>query len=382
MSNMKEAILQTAKTFEQALDGISKVAIVFDDDPDGISAAALLSKFLKSKNITVTGLSLTKYSILSDQFKKKTEDVECIIFADVCLFNSCNIAEFTTWCEKNKKSSITFDHHKSSNEPKDVSYPGTYFNSGDLQDIVPANRYCTSKLVFDVLLTLDPEIKKFAWLACIGVLGDYAHDTWKKIIQFAISFENQNMEDTDTEYLIPKNQDEFRGSIFGKVSDLTYFGASKGESMTIYHTFVNSEKFKEVITFLQQYKPIGEEIQDYVENLKYMIKNTPHKNKGELQVFEVEVKSQHNILIPVMNHMAEEQADVLIIGYAVKGTVAKVLTRLANKTLDLPSIFKQAAKGNTAIQIGGSPVGAIATMPKELLKTFKNAIYEVLETNE
>ena len=83
-----------------------------------------------------------------------------------------------------------------------------------------------------------------------------------------------------------------------------------------------------------------------------------------------------------MNHMAEEQPDVLIMGYATKGDESKLLCRLANKKLDLPAIFKEAAKGDKQIKTGGSPVGGGATMPKELLKTFKNNIYEVLEKHD
>jgi single-stranded DNA-specific DHH superfamily exonuclease len=379
---MKEIILQAAKEFEQALTGISKVAIVFDDYPDGICAAALLTRFLKSKNITVTGLSLAKYPILSEPFTKKVLETECIIFADICLYNSCKVEKLKKWSEENKISIITFDHHKSINEPEGAIHPGTYFNTGDMQKVVPSNRYCTSKLVFDILNTIDPEIKKFAWIASIGILGDYAHDTWKKIIQFAISQENKNLEDNQLEHSMPATQDEFRGSIFGKISDLIYFGVAKGDSMTIYHTIIKCENLNTANTFLQQYKPIGEEIKDYVENLKYMIKNTPHENPNELQIFEVEIKSQYDILISAMNHMAEEEPNVLIIGFTVKGTTAKVLTRLANQKLYLPEIFKEAAKGNDLIKTGGSPVGAGAKMPKELLKTFKNAIYEVLEKHD
>lgn len=376
---MKEAIIKAAEEYKAVLATAKKVAIIFDDDPDGICSAGLLSKHLGPTH-SISGFSTSKVDLLGPDAEKTFKNFDCIIITDVVIENQYNLEALEQWFIEQKKTLVYFDHHK--HEQK-VPF-GLQIHAAEIQDKVPIDRYCCSKLVFDILIYLEPEMKRFAWMASIGVIGDCAHDVWKKVILYALSVENEKIHDSDKLYDIPSTPDKFRSCVFGKASDLIFLGDTKGDSVQMFYSLFKAEDFTNFYKFLQQYKPIAEEIKDYVENLTYMLQNTPKKDPNELQIFEVEVKSQYNILRASMNKMAEAEPTVLVIGYATRGDTARILTRYGAKTMDLVTIFIKTAnllKNPDKLTHGGSPVGAGATMPKDMLKTFKNKLYEVLAEN-
>jgi nanoRNase/pAp phosphatase (c-di-AMP/oligoRNAs hydrolase) len=155
-----------------SLDLLKRVAIVSDNDQDGLTAAVQMKLFFDSKKIESKVFFYDHYtkmfSLPKDYFFEFNP--EKTIFLDL---NEGFVATILDTIGTKAGPCLIIDHHQSSlitNSPfRMVTVKPHSFSS------VEASRYPASKMVHDLFKGKD-------WVCAIGVIGDFAHEQWSDFL--------------------------------------------------------------------------------------------------------------------------------------------------------------------------------------------------------
>ncbi len=155
-----------------SIDSLKRVAIVADNDQDGLTAAVQMKLFFDSKKVDSRVFFYDHYS-KSFSFPKSfffEFNPEKTIFLDL---NEGFISDILSDIGTKAGPCLIIDHHQSSlitNAPfRTVVIKPHSFSS------VEPSRYPTSKMVHDLFNGKD-------WICSIGVIGDFAHEQWSDFL--------------------------------------------------------------------------------------------------------------------------------------------------------------------------------------------------------
>ncbi len=155
-----------------SLDLLKRVAIVSDNDQDGLTAAVQMKLFFDSRKIESKVFFYDHYtkrfSFPLDYFY--SFNPEKTIFLDL---NEGFVSDILTDIGTKAGPCLIIDHHQSSlitNSPfRTVVIKPHSFSK------VEASRYPASKMVYDLFNGKD-------WVCAIGVIGDFAHEQWSDFL--------------------------------------------------------------------------------------------------------------------------------------------------------------------------------------------------------
>ena len=168
LSNTTNKILQFLE-----LEKGKRIAIVSDNDADGITAAVQLKLFLDSKQVEsmiffydhyTKGFSYPKQSFL--QFSP-----EKTIFLDL---SDGFVSDIIVELGNATGPFVDIDHHQRE-VVRGNAFKSIVIKPGSFSSIEPS-KYPASKMVFDLFGGKD-------WICSIGVIGDFAMDTWGEFLK-------------------------------------------------------------------------------------------------------------------------------------------------------------------------------------------------------
>lgn len=166
----KSLFLTTLKKIDEflALDSLKRVAIVSDNDQDGLTAAVQMKLFFDSKKIESKVFFYDHYT-KNFSFPKSfffEFNPEKTIFLDL---NEGFVSDILEEIGPKAGPCLIIDHHQSSlitNAP----FRMVIVKPHSFSKVEPS-RYPASKMVYDLFRGKD-------WVASIGVIGDFAHEQW------------------------------------------------------------------------------------------------------------------------------------------------------------------------------------------------------------
>ncbi len=178
------------KKFIKQLNGKNRVAIIYDSDPDGLTAAVITSKAVErirgKKPELVFFQAHATVSLQDNSIQKlKKNKINRLIILDLAVDQD---AKQIKKAEKICKI-LVLDHHKSY---QSISSKKTTLIKASSLSFMEPSKYATSKMAFDLFSEVT-NISDLKWLACIGLMGDYCVKAWKKFFDQAF-FENNTSE--------------------------------------------------------------------------------------------------------------------------------------------------------------------------------------------
>ena len=382
MNGIEESITDAAQKVAAFLSSFNakKVAIFYDDDPDGICSGTLLEHFFTKKGYEI----VRRYHFseknlpFSESFKKDLEksEAELLVFTDYCISGFGFYEAYKSFIESTTIPILIFDHHQDTAKYTDDTKRIVYLNSNIIQNEISGSQYCCSKFVYDIITKLDETHKKYRWLAAIGIIGDTNYIQWGDFIKELISSENKKIE---KEIIIPHEPEDYNLTPYGKASAYIFFGIAKGDVAKIYKIIQTSPTVFVALEKLKQYEVVKREVYDYVENYEYLIKMHPKTDK-EFQVAEIEIKSNATIGSIVANIISAKFPETIFFIYHIREDgFAYINVRLQKGSINLGTIMKKCAQQFEHANGGGHKEAAGARIPEEHFKSFRNHIYGALE---
>jgi oligoribonuclease NrnB/cAMP/cGMP phosphodiesterase (DHH superfamily) len=161
--------LTTQIALKNALKGLKSVAIGYHPDADGISATAILVKYLQKNDMQRKAMDF--YPVDSVQRTFEREHLEDILAkkrdAIVCIDYSVTRYEQLYFLSKKFKNVIYIDHHRYQKELEKIPY--LYINSTQFLQLTQPQLFTASKLMNSLLYDTSND-----WLELTGLDGDIA----------------------------------------------------------------------------------------------------------------------------------------------------------------------------------------------------------------
>ncbi len=187
--------VEAFREFVENIGAGEKILVIYHPDPDGVSSAALLLRFLKKrvKDVVLSTLNQGEKVAITPETIRKAEldgysriitldlNVESDVSTLKLLASKCN-------------EMLVIDHHVSTGELKKKDGNITYISAYHVDEKF-ASSYPAAKLLYDLISYLDKTIKKFAWISAIGIYGDCAETVWKEFMDDVLEEFKIKMED-------------------------------------------------------------------------------------------------------------------------------------------------------------------------------------------
>ncbi len=328
--------------------------IVCHTDSDGLTAAAQLSIFLKSRGVGVNMILGSPERLRHANFWRKLKN-DLVFFVDI----PADQAADELIRLSNKANIVIIDHHKISRDMNSDSIIHYH------REFLGVDKYYpSSKQVYDLFGGVD-------WMACIGLIGDYGGKEWKDFIN-----------SVHKRYGFPPCRDEnCFDSPFAKYDQLISSARmARGDEgcLKVYSILVDSkdwEDFKEKATALEA---VAKRVNDYIEHIKadYEYNKEVHK-KQELVFYEL-VNPKYRIGSALATIISTSEPHRTIIMLIHKDPIINVNLRRQDGAYDMSKLAKECATefGGAG---GGHRQAAGATISAEHLKDFKECVMKKLD---
>ncbi len=154
------------------INSVKRIAVVSDNDQDGLTASVQMKKFLDSKKIENKIFFYDHYSkslnISVNEFIKFAP--ERTIFLDL---SDGLISDALLQIGKHTAPFLVIDHHQSE-VIRNNSFRCLVIKPVTFSKVTPS-KYPTSKMVCDLFYCAD-------WVASIGIIGDFAFEEWNDFL--------------------------------------------------------------------------------------------------------------------------------------------------------------------------------------------------------
>ena len=326
-----------------------RIAIIADNDEDGITAAVNMTLFLRKKHKVKAYFfdrHLAKEKFVED-FRAFAPDKTIFLdlggdFVEEVLEE---VAEYT-------KEFVSIDHHNGVKK-----YAGAKFEclkiDPDLFSEVEPSKYAVSKMVYDLFGGKD-------WLAAIGVIGDSAVDQWKDFV-----------DDVQKKYSLTFEQ--LFEIMLTIVSIRTQHRGMRDELYNYFCEIDSPEKIFET-DFYKLKKEFDGKLAEVRADYEINAERFP-----ELDLVFYYAKC--NVINPVINPLAKEYRGTTIIFYKKIGELINVSLRRGDYKVNLPEMIKFATVKEPNASGGGHIPASGASMPASYLETFKERVKIYLKEN-
>ncbi len=329
------------------LDEPKKIAIIADNDEDGITAALNMVLFLKDRHNVKT------YFFDRHLAKEKFAEDLRLFSPDKTIFLDLGgdfVEEALTDIADYTKEFVSIDHH---NGVK--TYAGAKFEflkiDPDLFSKVDPSKYAVSKMVFDIFGGND-------WATAVGIIGDSAAEQWKEFIdevrdKYALTFE-QLFDIMSTIVTIRTQHRGMRDELFNylcvidspeKIFETDFYKLKKEFDKTLEEVRVDYEKN-------------AERFPEY-DLVFYFAKD--------------------NIVNPIINPLAKQNKNLTIIFYKKVGGLVNLSLRRGDFKVNLPELIKYAISEEPSASGGGHVPASGASFPAPYLETFKERVKTYLK---
>ncbi|HLP79485.1 MAG TPA: DHHA1 domain-containing protein [Acidobacteriota bacterium] len=200
------------------------LAVIYDDDPDGICAAAIFYQTLKKlglQNIFIfpkaEETKVFTQEFLQRLYDEKVKTIFCLDFDPI----SWNMFQAPS-LEVLPFGLVIIDHHKDMTKVYDKSvsmYNRLFIHPSNVSNCDNPSQYCTSKLTYDICKNVA-RIDELEWKILPGMIGDMNIIAWSQYIQ-SQALKHGISIDTS-------RKDAFFESPFGQFGAIVAFEAAKG----------------------------------------------------------------------------------------------------------------------------------------------------------
>ncbi|MFA6268350.1 MAG: DHHA1 domain-containing protein [archaeon] len=322
------------------LNQTKRIAIISDNDPDGMTSAVQMKKFLDSKKV---GNKVFFYDHYSNSLSSPNDifakfSPEKTIFLDL---NEGFISDVLLQIGKFTGPFLVIDHHQAG-VIRNNSYRCIVIKPASFTDIQPS-RYPVSKMVHDLFGGND-------WVCEIGVIGDFAFEQWADFLR-----------KTEKKY-------NFSYAKFKELDDLvTCITSQYPEKMISLFEFICSAKnpkdllHSEFFAFKKLFdSKLAEQIKKFEESAECF-------NDVQICFFQGEVRFSSKL----SNLISIKNPSKVIVIFEQPGELIKCSIRRQDFKVSCNDLAKAAVSGTPLGKGGGHIPAAGATFPKEYLDEFK-----------
>jgi len=329
------------------LDSPKKIAIVADNDEDGITATVNLFLFLKNEGHTVLPLFFDRH-LVKEEFSSMMKEFlpEKTIFLDL---GSDFVEEALEDISKYTGEFVSIDHHKGEINYKNAKHSYLFIHPSQFSKI-DSSKYPVSKMVYDIFGGKN-------WVAATGVVGDSSADCWKK---FLISVQK--------EYSISyKEIDEVTQTIVAVRTQ------DRGKRDELFEYFCKIDDPKQI--FKSDFYKLKKNFDKKIESIKKDYeKNVEKFNKSNFEVYF----SKEGIVNPIINPLAKEYPSKTFMVYKEIAGMCNASFRRGDYKINLPDMISFSLKGIPNSAGGGHVPAAGASFPKKHFSVFMERVISYL----
>ncbi len=328
---MPKINLTQAREFIDKISSKDKVAVIFDNDADGLCSGAIMYSFCEKKDADVKGFPFTRGS--STINKDILKDFNKIVITDI---GPGLIKDFLE--ELKEKKILYVDHH-----PKDFEIPDEVLEYRSLAD--KGNYFPSSRSAYEI--TGEKE-----WLGVIGTICDYGHK-YPENIQFINDFLGEEKLEFE----------EFEEKFVYVLSNfLLYFNDKPLEAFEILKKI---ESYKEIKNLEKYSRPVQKEINKILRDFENEIEKI-----GKINYFFFEPK--FNVKSVVTSMISSKNSDEVFI-FAVPSSKDKISisARHQNGKINMANLLKECTKDFEWKTAGGHKQASGASILKKDLEKFK-----------
>ncbi|MFH1390785.1 MAG: DHH family phosphoesterase [Candidatus Diapherotrites archaeon] len=354
----KEEYLEKFDSIVKGFSADDKIALVHDLDADGVSAGAIAYNAIKqitgNNPLLITQRFKTMELLPETLEKLKKEKVQKLIIVD---FAAEQNKEALLKADSIVDEILVIDHHK---DYGSEGLKNTFIIKAQNINDLDSSKYSASKLVYD-LFSRHVNLKKYSWIASVGLMGDNQLKQWGSFVQIAISNNNSSIEEFFSVVVI--------------ISAVETLAPEKLGELLLFYANVSSPK-----------EIINSKFSGYVETLNNQIDEIMKKFNSDKELFDeqnlvwFEFKSQTNIKSVVINKVSNEMFPnkTIIFVQDKGGDFVSFSVRRQDFKVKTNELLENAVEGFENAGAGGHIPAAAGRIKKKDLPEFKKRIIEAL----
>lgn len=323
-----------------------KKIFVYHRDSDGVTSTALLLRYFPADSFSLEYANLdsgTVYTILEKR-------PEVVVLLDLAVDQYWeNIKEL-----EKKADVLMIDHHLFD---RDLNSDKTLYINPRLKEkgIYLSNSY----LIYHLLKKMGKPVEKLSWIAGIGVIGDFAFEEGKDVLE--------DVKKTNPDFVEGKPRESRLGLAEKLISSAITLRGEKGSEkvLEILLKTDNFEDFEKNEQLIKWNTEVEEEVNRVVERFE---KDKEYYEKEKLAIFEF--KSKLSITSTISTILSEKNPDITLIIRKKLEDGFKLSVRNQSGKVNLNTILRKVCKD---IGRGGGhekAAGAFVTDWDEFKKRF------------
>lgn len=350
------------KDYISSINKESKVAILHDTDPDGLSASVLVQISLKKLNIS------TKLLISKHKYGRKiTKEFIDELIQNKITHIICVDLPFESYADIEKLSNfkiMVMDHHPVTNQnvPKNVLVIKPQF----FQSKIEPSRVCASNVVYTFFSKII-DLKNEDWIAIIGMIADITYEAEKDFIDEVLK-----------KYDVKLEANPFDTKIGKLVNYVAYADCSNDKDDLIYaqEALLNAKNIDEATQKLEKFKIVENEINSYIDNFP---KNA--ENIDKIYFYEIKPKYFVGSIISTLTSLRKSKTSVLIVIENKEQDLFNISARCQNQKYNMGKMMNYIASKLPEASGGGHIPAAGGKIRKEDKEKFKSLVINWINKN-
>jgi len=349
----------TLKKVIKFISSLKDYSLVYHKDSDGVCSAALISKILnKPKIVSPNDQPGVR---VSEELIGRVNEFPNAIFTDLPVDQISY--------EKITSKTLIIDHHIPKRNLNEI-LPGRFIHANP-RFTKPDAYLPASYLVYKILERVDKNIRKYSWIAGIGVVGDRGSDSCRDL-----------MDDVEEDYPELVIKDKYNPKKMWD-SELGFFSklieSSKGVKgingiIKSYEIFSNAELPKDVknTELIEYYHKFQKELDKLITDFRY---HSEYFSGTNSYVYRIE--SRYNVESALSTILSEKDPDAAIFVYRISHDGLHMSARCQTGRINVAEILKKLSEGIGSG--GGHPQAAAASIKKGFKDRFLERIRNFLE---
>ena len=349
--NLKGKLINRFKQFLRKAK--ENTLIFYHSDADGLTASVIMAKtFERFGNEAPLALPTEYFEterMLSAFEEHKPANV---IFLDIAIDSKPKVVQKI---EKHAKL-LVIDHHKIAS---DISSEKTVFIKPQMLSTIEPSRYPASKLCFDLCSALV-DLKKEAWIACVGIIGDRCAKQWSEFLNKASKENNVSIEELKKIAELVEAVKVVAPESFAKLFELFYFLSPK-------------QILKHPLNEMRE--KLNEALKEWQERFEKEAEYYP-----ELELYFFVMKPEFPIKSALIDRLTEKYPNkTLIIVEDLEEQKLRFSARRQDFRVKMNELLEKAVREIPRGEAGGHVPAAAGSIPKIYLEKFKRNVLNILK---
>ena len=338
-----------------------RVALVFDSDSDGISAAVIIAKVLKNfyKRDIALAISANHAELLGNEIFNELKDAKITVLISTDLGLDKYIQQLD---EITPFAKITIiDHHTFHKQI--FSERILVLKPQLIKSRLDPSQYCTSKWVYD-LFSCFTDISYLDWLSAVGLIADSGYRSWKSYIDKILR-----------KYRLKIKKDPFKTSLGKICDDIAYSEIYRRDNVN--KIFFKLFKTKSLKDYLRS--PIKSP-KEPLKEITYYEKNAPMfaENYGDLMILHITPKYRIGAVLSTRLSTKKYRRKTLIIVQDLRHYPLLLISARRNDfKIAVNELLERATMGMQHASAGGHVPASGARIKKEDYGLFKQRLIKL-----